>query len=125
MKPGTALVESQMAHQFCISVGLVREALLELEQQGFVQRTPFSHTQVTTFSRKDAEQIFDIRILLEPHACQLVGQNANSEQLLELRQIAAKAKQAIDAEDLVLFFEHQLAFRRKIWALADNKHLEQ
>ena len=125
MKPGEPIVESRMAQQFGVGVGLVREALLELEHQGFVQRTPFSSTQVTTFDRKDAQQIFDIRILLEPLACQLAGQNANKDQLSELRDIAARARQGIDNEDLTVFFEHQLAFRQKIWEMSGNEHLHQ
>jgi DNA-binding GntR family transcriptional regulator len=125
IQPGEAIVESRMAQQFGVGVGLIREALLDLEHDGFVQRTPFSKTQVTLLTRKDAQQIFDIRILLEPLACELAGRNAAGEQLRELSRIAAKAKHGVDNNDLTAFFGNHLAFRRRLWELSDSRHLQQ
>jgi hypothetical protein len=44
----------------------IRKALIELEHQGFVQRIPFAGTQVTELTIQDAQQIYDVRIELEP-----------------------------------------------------------
>jgi DNA-binding GntR family transcriptional regulator len=101
--PGEPIVEGRIAQQFGVGVGLIREALLELEHKGFVQRTPFSRTQVTALSPNDAQQIFDLRILLEPLACELAGQKAGADHLRELGDIAAKARSAIDRRDLSSF----------------------
>ena len=40
IEPGAAVVESKIAQQLGTGVPLIREALIELEHQGFVQRTP-------------------------------------------------------------------------------------
>src|SRR5436189_553616 len=73
IQSGEQIVEGKIAQQFGVGQGLIREALIELEHQGFVQRTPYSGTQVTKLGLEDALQIFDIRIELEPLAVLLAG----------------------------------------------------
>src|SRR5215472_18888196 len=70
---GDQIVEAKIAQEFGVGQGLIREALIELEHQGFVQRTPFSGTQVSKLSMEDAQQIFELRIELEPLAFFLAG----------------------------------------------------
>ncbi len=47
--PGSSLVESKLAQELGAGIPLVREALIELEHQGFVQRIPYKGTTVTKF----------------------------------------------------------------------------
>jgi DNA-binding GntR family transcriptional regulator len=54
IKGGEPIVEAKLAQQFGVGQGLVREALIELEHHGFVQRTPFTGTTVTSLSLEDA-----------------------------------------------------------------------
>jgi DNA-binding GntR family transcriptional regulator len=99
--------------------------LIELEHQGFVQRTPFSGTQVPKLTIEDAQNIFDIRIELEPLAFFLAGPKLTEEDLATLQQIADQSSAAAKLEDLDGFFEKHLNFRKKIWALSANPYLEQ
>lgn len=46
----------------------IREALLKLEQEGFVSRLPKGGFIVSQFTKKDIDEIFDIRSLLEGYA---------------------------------------------------------
>jgi DNA-binding GntR family transcriptional regulator len=125
IQTGEQIVEGRVAQQFGVGQGLIREALIELEHQGFVQRTPFSGTQVSKLSLEDAQQIFDIRIELEPLAVWLTGRRATPEQLVEVRQLADKAKKAATAETLDTFFDNHLMFRKKMWELSGNRYLKQ
>src|SRR5215470_15961050 len=88
LQAGEQIVEGKVAQQFGVGQGLIREALIELEHRGFVQRTPFSGTQVSKLNLEDAQQIFDIRIELEPLAFFLAGQHADDHQVAELKQLA-------------------------------------
>jgi DNA-binding GntR family transcriptional regulator len=125
IETGEQIVEGKLAQQFGVGQGLIREALIELEHQGFVQRTPFSGTQVSKLSLEDAQQIFDIRIELEPLAFVLAGQKFTPPQLNEVIELAEKAKRGAKPEDLDLFFEAHLAFRKRIWELSGNRYLKQ
>ena len=44
---GEQIVEGKIAQQLGVGQGVIREALIELEHQGFVQRTPFAGTPGT------------------------------------------------------------------------------
>jgi DNA-binding GntR family transcriptional regulator len=125
IQTGEQIVEGKIAEQFGVGQGLIREALIELEHHGFVQRTPFSGTQVSRLSLEDAQHIFDIRIQLEPLACLLAGQKATPQEMHDLAILAAKAKQGAQADDLEAFFHHHLAFRKKIWEMSGNRYLKQ
>lgn len=125
LRSGEQIVEGKIAQQLGVGQGVIREALIELEHQGFVQRTPFSGTQVTELTIQDAQQIFDIRIELEPLAFFLAGSGVHAQQISELREMAEKAKVGSRAGDLASFYENHLAFRKKIWALSGNRYLLQ
>ena len=73
IKGGEQIVEAKLAQEFGVGQGLVREALIELEHHGFVQRTPFTGTTVPTLTLEDAQQIFEVRIELEPLAFSLAA----------------------------------------------------
>jgi DNA-binding GntR family transcriptional regulator len=62
LQAGEQIVEAKMAQQFGVGQGIVREALIELEHQGFVQRTPYSGTQVVQLTLDDAKKIFQMRL---------------------------------------------------------------
>jgi DNA-binding GntR family transcriptional regulator len=125
IRSGEQIVEGKIAQQFGVGQGLIREALIELEHQGFVQRTPFAGTQVSKLTMEDAQQIFEIRIELEPLAFFLAGLHGKDSQLAELKRLADQAKSAARAQDLEAFFTHHLNFRKNAWKLSGNKYLQQ
>src|SRR5437016_13744699 len=103
LQSGEAIVEGKIAQEFGVGQGLIREALIELEHQGFVQRTPFAGTQVTELTLQDAKHIYDIRIELEPLAFFLAGSHADGQHISELREMAEKTRIASKAGDLESF----------------------
>src|SRR5215831_14382370 len=105
IKSGEQIVEGKLAQQFGVGQGLVREALIELEHQGFVQRTPFSSTQVPTLTLEDAQDIFDMRIALEPLAIALAGPAASTADITELDDLLEKARRGATDGDLDKFFD--------------------
>jgi DNA-binding GntR family transcriptional regulator len=125
IKGGEQIVEAKLAQQFGVGQGLIREALIELEHHGFVQRTPFSGTTVPTMTLEDAQQIFEIRIELEPLAFSLAARRVNERDLGSLNELNEKTKRDAKAEDLEAFFESHLAFRQKVWELSGNRYVQQ
>jgi DNA-binding GntR family transcriptional regulator len=125
IQAGEQIIEGKVAQQFGVGQGLIREALIELEHQGFVQRTPFSGTQVPKLNHEDARHIFDIRIELEPLAFALAAETVSAEDLAELRELSAKTAEAIQLGNMDRFFENHLAFRRVVWNRCANPYLLQ
>ena len=52
IQPGEAIVESKIAQQLGAGIPLIREALIELEHQGYVQKVPYKGTTVTKLERR-------------------------------------------------------------------------
>jgi DNA-binding GntR family transcriptional regulator len=125
IKGGEQVVEAKLAQEFGVGQGLIREALIELEHHGFVQRTPFTGTTVPTMTLEDAQQIFDVRIELEPLAFSLAATRANERDLETLNELVEKTKLEAKSEDLEGFFESHLNFRKKVWDLAGNRYVQQ
>lgn len=59
----------------------IREALLKLEQEGFVSRLPKGGFIVSRFTKKEIEEIFDIRVLLETYAAGLAIHHIQKEDI--------------------------------------------
>jgi DNA-binding GntR family transcriptional regulator len=123
IQPGASIVESKFAQQLGAGVPLVREALIELEHQGFVQRTPYKGTTVTKLSPADVKRIFRLRVELEALAIEWAKEHVREADLKYLRQAIRKMEQAAKAVELTTFYEADLAFHRKIWNLSDNPYL--
>jgi DNA-binding GntR family transcriptional regulator len=123
MSPGDAVVESRVARQLGVGQPLVREALLDLEHQGFVQRVPYRGTSVTKLGPDEIEQIQCLRIELEGLAIQWAGARATPADVRELRELVDGMRQGTRDLDLAKFNDYDLALHRRIWQLSGNKYL--
>lgn len=123
IQPGDAIVESKVAQQLGAGIPLVREALIELEHQGYVQKVPYKGTTVTKLERKHVEQIFRLRVELETLAIEWAQEHAKLADLEALRAFTKRMEQAAQALDLDQFYEYDLAFHRKLWELSGNEYL--
>ena len=121
--PGASIVESKIAQQLGAGVPLIREALIELEHQGFVQRTPYKGTTVTKLSPADVRSIFALRVELEAIAIEWAKANTTEADLDYLKREMQKMETGAHDLDLPLFYESDLAFHRKIWSLSGNPYL--
>src|SRR2546427_7048922 len=65
LKPGDRLVEQKLAGSFGIGQPTLREALKELEFQGFVRKSPKKGTYVTKVTLEDFRKIQQVRMALE------------------------------------------------------------
>ena len=123
IQPGASIVETKVAQQLGAGVPLIREALIELEHQGFVQRTPYKGTTVTKLSPTDIKRIFRLRVELEALAIEWAKENVTEADLESLCQTIRNMEQAAIDLDLTMFYEADLAFHRKIWNLSNNPYL--
>ena len=123
IQPGDAIVESKVAHQLGAGIPLVREALIELEHQGFVQKVAYKGTTVTKLERKHVEQIFRLRVELETLAIEWAKESAKPADFEYLRRLTTNMKRAAEALDLNEFYENDLAFHRKLWEMSGNPYL--
>src|SRR5436190_644950 len=121
--PGAAIVEARIARQVGAGIPLVREALIELEHHGFVQRTPYKGTTVTKLEPAEIKQIFRLRVELEGLAIEWARENVTPTDIEELRAVIKRMKRAAAELDMDQFYESDLDFHRKIWLMSGNTYL--
>src|SRR5215469_18551517 len=68
LKPGQALVETDLADRLGVSKTPVREALKTLAGAGLVTMSPYKGATVRMVDDVLAHSVYDIRVLLEPEA---------------------------------------------------------
>ncbi|MFD5831369.1 GntR family transcriptional regulator [Lentzea sp. NPDC060358] len=68
LKPGQALVETDLAASLHVSKTPVREALKTLAGSGLVLMSPYRGASVRTVDAALAASVYDVRLLLEPEA---------------------------------------------------------
>jgi DNA-binding GntR family transcriptional regulator len=123
IEPGSAIVESKIAQEVGAGIPLVREALIELEHQGFVQRVPYKGTRVTKLEQDGVKSLFQLRVELEALAIEWAKEHVNEGDVSYLRDKVDRMKRAASELDLQGFYDADLAFHRKIWALSGNPYL--
>jgi DNA-binding GntR family transcriptional regulator len=68
LKPGQALVETDLAAALNVSKTPVREALKTLAGSGLVVMSPYKGAAVRTVDAAMADSVYDVRMLMEPEA---------------------------------------------------------
>ncbi|WP_445490653.1 GntR family transcriptional regulator [Rhodopseudomonas sp. RCAM05734] len=87
--PGQRLVEADMQLRLGVSRPAVREALRQLEAEKLVTCTPFKGTSVSEITWEEAEEIYEVRELLEGHATFRFATRAKDNDLRRLTAAAA------------------------------------
>lgn len=85
--PGDRLREEQLAEALGVSRGPIRNALVQLEREGLAVRRPNRGAVVAELSRADLEEVFSLRLAIEPVACAWAARNAQPDDLAELQEV--------------------------------------
>ncbi len=73
--PNTRISVDSMAREFGISQTPIREALSMLEANGLVTKQRFiGYCTAPTLNRKQFEELFEIRLLMEPYAARCAAE---------------------------------------------------
>jgi DNA-binding GntR family transcriptional regulator len=121
---GERLVERTLAAQFETSLTAVREALVQLEIEGFVSKKANSATHVSKFSLEAAEKISKVRRVLETFAVEEAARLATPEQIRELEESYLELLDTARAQNVQEYQFKDLALHEKIWELASNEYLQ-
>jgi len=127
-EPGEWINESVIANELNISKAPIREALRELAAIGLVQIVPHKGARVTEFTKRDMEEIYTIRYMLEECIFKdiIVRDAVTEDDINHLNGIAQKMKMIAmsdNPKELILgnFLEKDLEFHKYLWLKADLK----
>jgi DNA-binding GntR family transcriptional regulator len=121
LEPGGRLVESSLCSRFGVSRPVVREALRQLAAEGLVESVPNQGAVVAQLSLEDAEDLYEVRALLEGHAGELFARRASEEDRAELRQVFERLAKSFPHEGLVEQLQGKDEFYEVLLRGAGNK----
>jgi DNA-binding GntR family transcriptional regulator len=127
LQPDTILAEASLAARFDVSRAPAREALKRLAEIGFVRAVPRVGYIVTSVSVRDFDEIFQLRLTLEPLAAELATARlteAEGERLAAHAAEAATVVERPDGERAVALAEHNSEFHRDVARISGNRRLE-
>lgn len=123
LKPGERLVEHKLAGALGIGQPTLREALKELELQGFVRKTPKKGTHVTKLTKDDFRRILEVRMALEAVAIERAATRLTKESLAQMELRVRGMEAAARGFDLSAFHQNDVEFHEILWDATENEYL--
>jgi DNA-binding GntR family transcriptional regulator len=117
------LDERQLAQDFGISRTPVREAMAQLEREGFVRSVPRRGIYVVRKTKSEVIEMITAWAALESMAARLITEHARSEEIAELRNIFATFKESGLRAQLDEYSEANIEFHQSIIRLSGNSVL--
>ena len=125
IRPGTVLVQEQLAEQLGISRTPVRDALDRLASEGLVIRSPGGRIHVAPFSLEELNEKYAVRQALETLALRLAAPNLPGQLILRLKALVEEMKQAITENQSQRVIQAGAAFHETIFIACGNTYLRQ
>jgi DNA-binding GntR family transcriptional regulator len=114
------LDERKLAQDFGISRTPVREALAQLEREGFVRSVPRRGIYVVRKTRAEVIELITAWAALESMAARLITQNARDEEIAGLRRMFATFERGQVAAKLDEYSEVNIEFHQAIIRMSGN-----
>ena len=118
-KAGDQLRQDRLAETFGTSRIPVREALIQLESEGFVTMVPHKGAVVTGLSRAEIDDVFDLRVLLEPRLLRHSLPRLTPEDFARLDALEGRFSAALAAGNAEEWGRLNAEFHLALYAKAD------
>jgi DNA-binding GntR family transcriptional regulator len=102
LMPGTKLTEAKLCGIFQVSRTLVRQALNQLSRDHLVTLLPDRGAFVAAPSIEEAQQVFDVRTMLEIHIVRDLSKSITTRQVKQLKAHLSAERKALRGNDIAL-----------------------
>lgn len=108
--PGERLVERRLGESLGVSRTIVREVLSHLEAEGLVETLPHQGPVVARLDAATADQIYEMRLLIEAMAARECARHVDEVGLATLEDALDGIRSAFEARDLAQVIAHTTRF---------------
>ncbi|MFD4503653.1 GntR family transcriptional regulator [Streptomyces sp. NPDC058457] len=112
--PDQRLVEVDLAERFSVSRGAVRSALLQLGNEGLVERIPNRGARVRAVPLAEAIEITEVRMVVEGLCAAKAAQRVTDAEIAELREIRAGMIGAVEAGEVMIYSQLNNRLHRRL-----------
>lgn len=124
-KPGSRLVERELAQDLGVSRVPIREALKLLATEGLVTSRPNTWSTVREFTPSDIADLNEVREAFEVMAFELAAQRHTREGLAELETVVRRGQEAADNGNAIEAHRAAADFHETVTELAGNELLRE
>ncbi|MDA8133189.1 MAG: GntR family transcriptional regulator [Desulfobacteraceae bacterium] len=124
-RPGEILIVQALSKELGISRTPIREAVVRLEREGFVEATEGKKFKVSVLTMQKVLEIHEIRKLMEQHAVRNVAMTATKKQVSELNSTIKHMEKALSSKSYDNYFKYDLVFHDRIIQYHGNETLGQ
>ena len=121
LKPGERLMELQLASK----LGVIREAIRMLEQEGLAVTIPRKGAEVAKMTEKDMGDVLQIRLSLEALAVRLSCENITPAALQELKVAMEDFEEKTKSGQFVEMAKADVKFHEILYKASNNPKLQQ
>ena len=123
IKPGSVIDMETTSKMLGVSKTPLRDALLQLEFEGFVTILPRRKIVVNTLTLQDIRNYYEIIGALESAAILAAIDNFKDADLKTLEKLNAEMKEAVERDDFDRYYEKNLKFHDIYLGLSGNANL--
>jgi DNA-binding GntR family transcriptional regulator len=123
LPPGSQMTIENLAEQLGTSRTPIREALLRLESESLIRGVPRVGYFVAEITRRDLEEVFELRALLESYAAKRAAPVLTDSELAHIDELLESGCAAVDKGNLREFLDFEAALHAAITSHAQNSHL--
>lgn len=123
--PGYRIVIDQIARELSLSSIPVREAIRQLEAEGWIQYKPYTGAVVSNINEKEYLETLSVLAVLEGYATALSSSNMKEGMIEQLAELNKKMEQSLQEFDFEQFSELNYEFHALIYEHCGNTYLEE
>jgi len=113
LRPGLPINEAEFARELSVSKTPIREALRQLERDGFVENVPGRGSAISHIGPQDIREVFEIREIIESGAVKRAVKLHNNE---EIRKKREESKKLLEDKQATESYVHE-------WGSWEDVHL--
>jgi len=123
LKPGDPIAIKQVAQQLGVSRTPLREALLQLQSEGFVTILPQRGVYINKVGERSIKNIYEILGGLESRVVMGVFDKIGPIEIAEMRRVNLEMKDEISSGSIYRYYELNVRFHDVILNLSENEDL--
>jgi DNA-binding GntR family transcriptional regulator len=123
IEPGLRITEAQLVEGMGIGKTPVREALARLAQEGLVRSIPHHGYEVSSITLRDVQELFGLRLIVEPAAVQLAAGHVDATHLRRLDELCQAGYDLGDRESASRFLRANHEFHATVAQASGNQRL--
>lgn len=121
LKPGEVYNEMVLAKELGISRTPIREALLEISSHGLVTYLPRKGVQINHPTKRDVEEIFELRKAIELTAVEKVAKASPPHDFSKIEKSLEDQRKALKKKNFVDFLEADRTFHTTFSEMTNNR----